>query len=428
MRILVVSQYYSPDMTAAAFRIRETVDLLKGADHDVHVITAQPHKYRVEVDQAADEREGVYRVHVPSIASGGMRNYLNHYLRFVSGSLWTGVKQRFGSWKPDVIWTSSPPLFAGITGRMLAGLYGCPLVLDIRDIWPLSAVAAEQISMGGKAYKLGRVLERWLYNGADHITCVSRPMAQYIASELKTPATVIYNGVLSDAVEASCSATEIKKRILYAGNLGRVQGLGVLIDAFADIVRDGSMPGWRLEFIGGGVLEKDLINLIAERGIGNRVTLAPPIGKEDVFRELACSAALVINLKADKVFDLTIPSKVFDYMVAGRPILYGISGEGAELLGSTGANVAFEGSNRASFISALQTLDANYDKLQTAAVSNPLAVRGIYSRNRNTEKLVEIFEQILGGRHEHSRYGRKWFRRHKSYCGPTGSESWREEL
>ena len=202
MRILVVCQYYSPDITAAAFRIRETVDLLKKGGHDLRVITAEPHKSEVAVDEAADEAEGVYRVPVSAIARG-VRGYLSHYLLFVLHSLWVGVKQRFGSWRPDIIWTSSPPLFIGITGRTLARLYGCPMVFDIRDIWPQSAVAADQISEDGRAYKLGRILERRLYGGADHITCVSQPMADYIAGRNRTLPSL-------SSTTASSTARQIK--------------------------------------------------------------------------------------------------------------------------------------------------------------------------------------------------------------------------
>ncbi len=413
MRILVVCQYYSPDITAAAFRIRETVDLLKKGGHDLRVITAEPHKSEVAVDEAADEAEGVYRVPVSAIARG-VRGYLSHYLLFVLRSLWVGVKQRFGSWRPDIIWTSSPPLFIGITGRTLARLYGCPMVFDIRDIWPQSAVAADQISEDGRAYKLGRILERRLYGGADHITCVSQPMADYIAAETNTPVTVIYNGVLDGPANQRRAPPAIEKRILYAGNLGRVQGLEVLINAFADSIQDGGLPGWRFDFIGGGAFDKDLRNLVTARGIGGWVSFHPPVSKDEIFGELARSAALVINLKADKVFELTIPSKVFDYMSVGRPILYGISGEGAAILGSTGANIAFSASDGPSFAEAMRNLDANYAHLQAAAAKNPLAVRGRYSRERNVEVLVQVFEQLVGKRYENSYNRGKWFRRYQS--------------
>ncbi len=397
MHILVISQFYSPDITAAAFRIRETVDLLKNAGHDVRVITAEPHKSDRDADRLADQREGVRRVYVSPIHNGGMRNHLNHYFSFVRGSLWVGIRQRFGSWRPDVIWASSPPLFVGLTGRALAYLFGCPLVFDIRDIWPQSAVAAGQISQGGPAFKLGLSLEQRLYNTADHITCVSQPMAKYIATKSNTPTTVIYNGVLTYATEGLVKAEAgRRKRILYAGNMGRVQGLDVIIRAFATAIANDGLPGWRLELIGGGALEEELRTLIEELSLSNRITLRSSIDKHEVLQELASSAALVINLKADKVFELTIPSKVFDYMSVGRPILFGITGEGADILHATGANIAFEPNNPESFVQALEILDDRLTALEIKAEKNPITVRGTYSRETNTEKLVEVFKTISG--------------------------------
>ena len=185
MNILVISQYYAPDITAAAFRISETVELMRLAGHDVRVVTAFPHKSEVSVNEEADRRMGVVRVPVAPIGGGGASRYLNHYLSFMRRSAIAGLKQRLGSWCPAIIWASSPPLFTGLTGRLLSIIYNCPLVFDVRDIWPEFAVSAGQISPTGRAYQVGRILERVLYNSAHHITCVSKAMADYIGSRTR---------------------------------------------------------------------------------------------------------------------------------------------------------------------------------------------------------------------------------------------------
>lgn len=331
---------------------------------------------------------------VAAIDSGGMTTYLKHYFSFVCRSLWNGLRLRFTRWRPDVIWASSPPLFVGVSGWALSKIFGCPLVFDIRDIWPQSAVAAQQISKGGRAFRLGRILERWLYNSADHITCVSQPMANYISTQTSVQTAVIYNGIYENTTQPTSNCGTIHQRILYAGNFGRVQRLDTLIRGFALALSDNVLLGWHLVFIGGGALEHDLRSLILELGLQEHIELRPPVEKQEALCQLATSAALVININDDEVFDLTIPSKVFDYMSVGRPILYGIRGEGAEILCSTGANIRFDSENPESFAWALKALEQNSVSLEKHAEKNPNTVRGVFSREANTQKLIKVFERV----------------------------------
>ena len=111
---------------------------------------------------------------------GGLKNYLKHYLSFIPGSIKAAKKLKRNGWKPDVIWVSSPPLFTGISGWIIKKIMKAPFIFDIRDIWPDTAVAAGQLSETGKAYKVGRFLELFLYKRADRLTCVSTPMKKYL--------------------------------------------------------------------------------------------------------------------------------------------------------------------------------------------------------------------------------------------------------
>jgi len=393
MHILIISQFYAPDITAAAFRIKETVHFLKLYGHDVRVITTFPHKTQIKGFDNGAREPGVYRVKIVPYDNGGLKQYLKHYISFVQRSFVQGLKLRLGAWRPDVIWTTSPPLFTGLTGYLLAKLYHCPFVFDIRDIWPESAVAANQISQNGKAFCIGKILEKTLYRISDHITCVSHSMSEYIKSKTKSSVSVIYNGV-SNSLYSQQQVKSIRKRILYAGNFGRVQGLDVLIRAFAAASRKGILQGWSIELIGAGALEDALKNLSRELGVEDRVIFCPPISKERVFTELASSGLLFINLKADEVFSLTIPSKVFDYMLANRPIIYGLTGEGKNILEMTGGNVCFFPSDENSLIEAFRKASSELQNLETKAKNNSQIVLGKYSREKAVEELISVFRQI----------------------------------
>lgn len=397
MKILVVSQFYTPDITAAAFRIRESVDLLRASGHDVRVITSMPHKALAEGDSVSLDEQGIYRVTLTSLEGSGMRRYLLHYLSFVFSSTMKGLSMRVGQWRPDVIWTTSPPLFTGISGIILARVWRCPVVFDVRDIWPESAVAAGQLSAAGRAFKIGKSLEKRLYDGVNYITCVSKPMAEYIGSRSRTPVAVVYNGVLRSSL-SEVADSKPKRRILYAGNLGRVQGLDVIVRVFAQAISENLLPGWTLEFLGSGALEAELRTLVGELGIGNRVFFHPPVRKEVALAELEKSALLFINLKSDGVFSLTIPSKVFDCMIANRPILAGITGEGRAITERTGGNIPFVPSDPKTLLEAMRRVDKDYVCLAENALQNRAVALELYSREQSVEMLISVFDRLTRGK------------------------------
>ncbi|MDZ7771625.1 MAG: glycosyltransferase family 4 protein [Balneolaceae bacterium] len=403
MKILIVAQYYTPDITAAAFRMGETAELLRKAGHQVRVITTWPHKADVEVTSA---EEGVARVRlVPEqVGEGGLLRYLAHYLSFVPGSVLKALKWRLGGWKPEVLWVSSPPLFTGLSGRIIQLLTGAPMVFDVRDIWPDTAVAAGQLSGDGRAYRWGRWLERRLYRAADRLTCVSRPMKAYLEEESGgKPVSVIYNGVAGDNSSATGTAPEAKeprpsdsKTLVYAGNLGHLQGLDVLLEAFHRLRTQqsgGAAASWQIRLIGGGAEEEALRRLTRELGLEDQVHFEGVVSREKAARALREADLLFFSLKSHPVLEKTIPSKLFDYLQAGVPILGGVKGEGAQILQETGANLTFEAGDAADLAHTLREAFEKHTSLQARAPRNRELVSQRFGREAMTRKLISVFEK-----------------------------------
>ncbi|MHC4647078.1 MAG: glycosyltransferase [Planctomycetota bacterium] len=403
MRILVISQYFLPDITAASFRISDTVKILEQEGHQVCVITARPHKARAEghhADEPSSESIRIRRCRLVGMKRGGLTSYLRHYLSFMLGSIREGLKELFRGWKPDVIWASSPPLFVGLSGRVLSVFFRCPLVIDVRDIWPDSAVAADQITADGLAYRIGRRIEKYVYANACHITCVAEPMRQYIMANTNTPVTVIYNGVPArfngETHKASNTPNQLnsKKTVLYAGNLGRVQELDLLIQAFSELIREGHLKDWTIDFVGAGVLTNDLRNLVVQLQLHKRVLIEPPVTREVVMQKLRSSDLLFLSLLPHEALTLTIPSKVFDYMLAGKPIVGGLLGEGKEILESTGSNVCYPPGQIDDLKRALKKAAAAYSALGAVAYKNKLLVLSKYTREANVSRLMDVFDSL----------------------------------
>ena len=394
MRILVISHYFEPDITAAAYRITETCELLRSSGHDVKVVTPYPHKNsRLTTDKLFYKKDWVTRVPIKKYREGGIADYLLHYLSFFfSGflaALYVSLK-----WRPTIVWSTAPPLFTGLLGVVVAFLVRAKNVLDIRDVWPDSAVAAGQIKQDGIPYRLGRMLESFIYSRAVAITCVSDMMSAYIQSRSpRTPVTTVYNGIKQSFISTDSEQLCIEKRIVYAGNLGRVQGLMSLLSAFSILVESGYDRGRNLILVGDGVIKKELQQRISELNLKNRVQLIDPIPKAELMSFISKSEILYIGLKTHSALELTIPSKLFDYLSVGRPILAVIRGQGASLLRSCADNVVVETEDEQLIASGMEKIIESASK--TKFVAGNIALIGKrFTREHNTNVLERVFYQL----------------------------------
>ncbi|MCP4604347.1 MAG: glycosyltransferase family 4 protein [Proteobacteria bacterium] len=404
MRILTISQFFPPDITAAAFRVGDTVRLLSERGFEVKVLTTHPYKARAVDDTGIPEFPGVdvFRSRVVYPQPKGGKQYIAHYLSFVLGSISQGVGLLSSGWRPDVVWASSPPLFVGISARVLSMVTRCPFLLGVRDIWPDSAVAADQISANGPLYYVGKLLEQYLYDHADEILCVSKPMKEYLSQCTDVPIGVAYNGVLSDLSLPSSSPLENDARedlertktIIYAGNIGHAQQLYLLVKAFAELLFSGDLEGWRLRIIGDGAQSMNLRELIIDLNAKESVSIEKSVTREKIAKELSNADLLYLNLKNHPIFSKTIPSKIFDFMLSGRPILAGISGEGAEILNQSGANIAIEPGNLLLLKNALLEMTSNISKYSALSHMNRKIVLSNYTRENALDVFIESFNRL----------------------------------
>ncbi len=402
MRILVISQFYTPDITAAAFRISDMAAKIADAGHEICVLTARPHKARVSddgVSQPEHPNVRVTRCAIKPVTGGGTKAYVRHYMSFVRSSIAAGVKLRLRGWKPDVVWVSSPPLFVGISARALSLLFRRPMVLEVRDIWPDSAVAAGQLSAEGRAYRIGRKLERYLYGKARRITCVSKPMAEYISGYTDQPVEVVYNGVPDDAVAvARAQRPPVRsggsRTLLYAGNIGHVQTLELLVRVFVEQSRAGALSGWRVRLIGEGAQKGNLERLLVSLDAGDLVSLEPAVPRSRAFEEMCRADVLYLDLKKDPVLAKTIPSKLFDYLLAGRPIVAGLAGEGREILSATCANLCFEPENPDQLAEVLRRMAGRFDELDDRAEANRHIVLERFTRSEAADRLLQVLNEV----------------------------------
>jgi glycosyltransferase involved in cell wall biosynthesis len=395
MRILIISQYFTPDITAAAYRIGDTYRLLKKLGHEVRVITATPHKggqdEPIEVDLNVEE---IGRIRVYPLKNRTARAYIEQYLGFALRALFASLRLR-KNFNFDVVWATSPPLFMACCTIPLKLLTGRPVVLDIRDIWPESAVNIGKVRRGSLMERFGKVLEWVAYTRSDALTCVSHPMKAYLGRRTKRQITVVYNGVPQSQLVAIGKCIPDAKVFCYAGNIGYAQGIDGLLRAFAIASKDPTMSGTVLEFIGDGAVMDESIALACELGLKDQVRFLGMMPKHDALGLMRRAGTLLIPLLDSPAFQLTVPSKVFDCLSLGRPILATMRGEGQYILESTGANVVVPPGNVGALAEAFVRVHRDWIQLYESAHKNIEAVSSRFSRELAVKELEKALEATV---------------------------------
>ncbi|MDD3000750.1 MAG: glycosyltransferase family 4 protein [Candidatus Riflebacteria bacterium] len=385
LKILIVSQFYYPDITACAFRMHETAQILAEMGHEVHVVGGEPHKGQVSDSGIDDGKIKVVRVELFKNPVGKW-NYIRHYLSFMFGAIKAARKLDSVY---DVVWASSPPLFTGIAGWAIAREKGAKFCLDIRDIWPESAVVAGQISGKGVLFNAAKIIEKMLYDAANQITCVAKPMAEYIKTICAgCEPVVIYNAISESMLsKGGAQSFDGNLNILYIGNMGFCQNLNLVLDA-AKILQNKNITNIRFVMIGNGVEKQMLGQRIQDENI-ELAEIRDVVSKEKAIELMGQAHALMLHLKDDGTMDKTIPSKVFDYMAAGRPVLYGLKGEACDILGGSGGNLKYDPADAQSLADVATTLLSDYSKFSVAATKNVDLVKSSFLREAMTRKLVD---------------------------------------
>jgi|GEM_PF-1816545 Glycosyltransferase len=363
MKILVVSQFYTPDITAAAYRIHDMYQAAKDM-LDIDIITSYPHKSHETVKA---ESPNIYRVNIASKSKNRILRYINEYFGFMMKSIFVSRKLRK---QYDFVFATSPPIFTLVSGLLMARMKHARLIIDIRDIWPDVLLDDGTLKEGGLIYKILKRFERYMYKKADLITCVSQYMKQYIKNLSGREVTVIYNGVSEDPGDHT---KPVKRRgsklnLFYIGNIGYYQHLDVLLSCFLRYPRLSEQ--YNVHLVGGGTE----LTRFKDMAINNKIQgirFYGPVEKNEANRFTFHEAdVLFLNLHHSQTLEKTIPSKLFDYLSFNLPIVYGVLGEGKEILEKLGCGVFFQWDNEVSLYDALTSVYENYNAYLDDSVGN----------------------------------------------------------
>ncbi|WP_221567171.1 glycosyltransferase family 4 protein [Alkalihalobacillus sp. TS-13] len=383
-KVLLITQYFPPDITAAAFRLVDMYEALNRENFKVTVITSLPQKAQLEEIQ---EDTNVFRVKLKKIKQKRKIFYIFNYLQFMIKVLYIGIftlkKEKF-----DYIIVTSPPIFVGLAGIIISKIRNIVLISDIRDLWPESILVNGILKKSSVIYKIFKKMEILLYNYSNKITCVSKEMKKYITKQEinDEKISVLYNGVSEKYINYHNKLFYTKSfsenstfKIMYAGNIGIYQNLDMIIQLNQYLFNKNEKQKYEFVLIGEGIERKSLEEKARKLGMSNVKFLGPKT-KEDVISLLNNADALFLPLVEDKILEKTIPSKLFDYLLHNKPIITNISGEGKEILDKLQIGIYFKASSVENLYKALNYLNSNYNLLESNARENNHYVKNNYNR------------------------------------------------
>lgn len=343
MRILIFSQYFTPEVTAARVRLHAFAEGLAARGHEVEVICEVPNHPSGVIEP--DFRSGlthrrtidgfsVTYVRVLASPNKTMRTRLALYGSYAAAASVAGALAR----RPDVVLASSPPLPVGAAAALVAARHRVPWVFDVRDLWPEAAVALGELK-GERAIRLAASLERRLYASASAIVTVTEPFREQIAGKgAPGPVVVLPNGTTRDWLDAgeaepdrAAAGLPADRFVwLYAGNLGIAQGLETAVEA-AGILGD----EYQLVLLGAGP-EAERLRIAADPLPPGQVEFRAPVQPADAARTMLAADALLVSLADRPGLSKYVPSKVFDCCALGRQVVLAASGESPRLLAEAG--------------------------------------------------------------------------------------------
>lgn len=335
MRILILTFYFRPDLSAGSFRATALVDELHqmlGSESQIDVITTLPNRYHSFSLEAPHSEElpgvSIFRIALPRHKSGMVDQSRAFYAFSRSAT------QRVGKTKYDIVFATSSRLMTAVLAARISRRAGARLYLDIRDIFvdTMKDVASRASWL---ITPVAALLERYAINSAAKVNLVSPGFAEYFGKRYPTKRfSFITNGIDEEFVVGSSALDPQPKRgvsepriVLYAGNMGEGQGLHEIIPQLAK--RLGAKVHFKV--IGDGGRKEALLTVISRLGVTN-VELLPPMGRNELVESYRAADVLFLHLNDYPAFRKVLPSKVFEYGAMGKPVWAGVSGFAATFL------------------------------------------------------------------------------------------------
>lgn len=403
MHILFLTDNFPPEVNAPASRTHEHGRQWAAAGEQVTIITCAPNfptgrvlpGYRNRLWQQ-EQMDGMRVIRVWSYITAN-EGFARRVLDYVSYMLMAFVAALFVR-RVDIVVATSPQFFTAVAGWAVGAVKRVPFVFELRDLWPESIKAVGAMKESAVIRWLER-LELFLYRRAALIVTVTHSFRD----------TLMRRGIDGDKIEVITNGVDIarftprpKDAALegelglkdcfvagYIGTHGMAHALETLLAAMQRLHDHPEGQAIRLLLLGDGARKAALREEASRLGLADTVRFVDTVSKEQVARYWSLLDVSVIHLRRTELFTTVIPSKLFECMGMGIPVLHGVAGESADIVRKEGCGLVFEPENVDQLVAGLLTLQrdrATRGRLRAAA----LAAAHHYDRGALASRMLEL--------------------------------------
>jgi colanic acid biosynthesis glycosyl transferase WcaI len=399
MRILIFSQYFWPE----SFRVNDVVSALVARGHQVTVLTSTPNypdgktfADYVANPEAFNHYQGAEIFRIPQMARGKSKlGLIANYLSFIlSGFLfapWYLRGRRFDA----IFMFETSPITSALPALFLRRLKRAPLLMWVLDLWPDTLSAVGMIRSPYLLKLVGRLVS-FIYQRCDLILMQSEGFRENIRQHAGSDERVRYfpqwaeAGITEQMPHAKPAPEMLQRRgsfnILFAGNIGEAQDFPSILAA-AELLRD--EPNLRWFVVGDGRAANSVRLEISQRRLDDQVIMLGRFPLDRMPSFFCCADALLVSLRGEPIFALTIPGKVQSYLATGVPIVAMLNGEGRRVIEDAGAGLACAAGDSAGLAAAVRTL-MNTSEAERAQMGQE--GRAYCAAEFNQNRLIERLE------------------------------------
>lgn len=405
MRVLTLSQWYIPEPD---IKIHLLAKGLVERGHQVTTITGVPNYPQGRIYPGYHQRpwqweemDGVRVLRLPLYPDHSY-SAVRRSLTYLSFATSASVLGPVLCGPADVMWVYHPPLTVGIPAWWIGLLRQVPFVYEIQDMWPETVAASGMMSSERAMAWLSR-LAQFVYRQAAAITVISPGFKRNLITKGVPTEKIhvipnwadeeIYRPVLRDEALAAEHGLAGRFNVIYGGSMGAAQGLHNVIEA-ATLLRD--LPEVQFVFIGDGVDQDVLRQVVRERGLDNVRFLGRQPAKE-MPRFFALADVLLVHLKSDPLFEITIPGKTIAYLACGRPILCVVEGDAANVVRDAGAGLVCPPEDPAALAQAVRhLLTMPAEQREVMGQAGRRAFLANYTRRILVDRYEALFKEVAG--------------------------------
>ncbi len=405
MRITVIAQYFPPDIGGGSRRASNAVEGLRRRGHQIEVITGVPHYPDGIIPRKYSRRAftierykgmRIIRVWLPSIPHKGLLRRVGIYCLFAISALLALPFAR----KPDVIWAANSNVFSSFPALILSFLKRAPIVRNVDDLWPEAAMEEEYFTEGLFA-RLGKFLAKAAYTLCKALTPISQTYKTEIKQRYKIPAAKIH--VIEVGVDSNRFQPQEKRipddgkplpiTVMYSGILGTGYNFDLILKA-AKVLASNS----DIQFIIRGMGEREQIirTRITIEGLSNVILSSDFLPLEQLVRILNSADILILPMMPLKAHEAGIPTKLFEYMACGKPIICCSKGEAARLVARARCGIIASPDNTEDVVKAILKLSLDKELREHLGRNGRSYITKHLSIEQIGRKMEAVFKAVAG--------------------------------